>query len=244
MLDTRLVVVSCPSRQPIQVIWRNCREANWTDCPLPLDMLSPEKDVGWNANLVAYLESIGESFVLLMLDDHFIEAGNNTANVLDAIGIMKNDASIGLIKLQAGNAWPPELPFERDARLGEYDREHHPFKRTNLVPTLFRRSFLLRLSQSVLIVAPNNDKGRNGALEFEVAGTLLTESSKEWPERMLGIHRPEDGSLGSNSFLTCLANDGIREGRFNLEPSVMQILNETANIYAIPGIRDFMPVRL
>lgn len=213
-MNTRLVVVSCPSRKPVQEIWKRCQALNWPDCPFPIDFLSPTPDVGWNANLIQYLNMRSEEFILLMLDDHFPFTGTWTKNMDAVIGCMMTHPDIGMIKLQAGNAHGPELDYGPWARLREYDRESHPFKRTNLVPTMFRREWLLRVAKAVLeICGPEGDIGRNGALEFEVAGTLVTADEKRFPEKMLGIHRYGPDGTGGDSLLECYDNDAIREGR-------------------------------
>src|SRR5678815_3234499 len=193
-MDARLLVVSALHRKPILDIWKQCQQRNWPDCPLPIDVLAANPDVGWNANLILYLDSITESYVVLMLDDHFIDnsaAGDYSTNLGIALEIMDNTRDIGMIKLQAANAACPDMPFPGYDRLREYDRVHHPFKRTNLVPTLFRRTWVRRLSAAVLShVGVDGDEARYGALAFEMKGTELTEDAVGWPERMLGVYRP------------------------------------------------------
>lgn len=241
MSNARLLVVSCPRRKPIQAIWKLCQQQHWPDCPFPIDMLSPEQDIGWNANLIQYLNTISESFVLLMLDDHFVDKalpGGYTANMQALLDLMTSRSDIGMVKLQAGNAASPEIPFEPWPRLREYDRAHHPFKRTNLVPTMFRRDWLLRLSTAVLKqCGPASDKGRKGALEFEVAGTLLTEDSIAWPERMLGIHRPNADGGGGQSLLQCIASDGVREGKMQTTEELRRL---GIDVKRITGIEAFL----
>ncbi len=222
-MNCRLVVVSCPRRKPIQEIWKACQLANWPDCPYPIDIMNPDPDVGWNANLLKHLRTVSEEFILLMLDDNFINpapAGQYTQNIADVLVLMEAMPNIGLIKLQAGGAHAPEIPFPQWNRLREYDRVHHPFKRTNLVPSIYRRTWLQRFSTAVLEAAPNtNDKGRLGALEFESTGTLLTADEIKWPEKMLGIHRPLPDGGGGDSLLDCIANDAVLEGKMRpIEP--------------------------
>lgn len=238
MLDARLVVVSCPHRQPIQQIWKHCQEANWPDCPFPIDILSPDPDVGWNANLIKHLRTIAEEYVLLLLDDNFIEpapVGEYTSNMVAVLQVMTDHPDIALIKLQAGGAHAPEVQFYPWDRIREYDRAHHPFKRTNLIPSMYRRSWLIRLSSAVLQAcgAPS-DIGRNGAIEFEMTGTLLTKNRMEWPERMLGIHRPAPDGGGGHSLLTCMANDAVLEGRMRPIPVLQQLC------VGVPGIEAFL----
>ena len=112
-----------------------------------------------------------------------------TLNVETALAIMTRypDPNIGMMKLQAGGAHAPEIPWSDYDRIREYDRRPHPFKRTNLVPAMYRRAFLQRLSAAVLQeCGPAGDKGRQGAIEFEVTGTKLTADAKAWPERLDG----------------------------------------------------------
>lgn len=243
-MNCRLLVVSAPQRIPILAIWLRCRAANWPDCPLIVDFIAPDEqnDIGWNANLLRYLETIDEPFVVLMLDDHFIAKapeGQYTRDITNLLQLMETQLDIGMVKLQAGNAHPPELMFHVEDRLREYDRQHHPFKRTNLVPTLFRRTWLQRLASEVLKASgPEKDVGRLGALEFEVMGTLLTEDAEKWPERMLGIHRPNPDGGGGRSILASISNDGVREGR--LQAGVVAELSHIMDVRDIPGIGAFL----
>lgn len=214
--------------------------AHWPDCPIPKEILSPENDVGWNANLVAWLGAVQEPLVLLLLDDHFPSKGQPgewNRGLDTARELMATYPDIAMIKMQAGNAAAPELPFPPNPQLKEYDRKLHPFKRTNLVPTLFRREWLRRLSAAILgLCGPAKDIGRLGALEFEVAGTLLTADATLWPERMLGIDRPDKDGGGGKSLLQCIANDGLREGRLQ----VQEQLRDVIDINSIPGIEAFL----
>ncbi len=223
MYDCRLVVVSCPRRAPIQEIWKACQRDNWPDCPFPIDIISQEKDLGWNANLIAHIEKLSETFVLLMLDDNFIEPLQPlTSNIRALLELMKAHTDVGMCKLQAGGAQNPDIYYQPWPRLREYDRQHHPYKRTNLIPCMYRREWLLRLSGAVLnyVKGQNgSDNGRQGAIEFEVTGTLLTEDAHLWPERMLGINRPNADGGGGDSLLICMANDAVLEGKMrDLKP--------------------------
>src|SRR5262245_39474386 len=127
LLDCRIIVPSCPRREPIQRIWRQCFEKNWSDCPWSVTIVSPENDVGWNQNLLAALRSVKESFVLMLLDDYFLipQRGESyTSNMELVLALMMADPSIALIKLQASYAASPELNFGHWSRIKEYDREH------------------------------------------------------------------------------------------------------------------------
>jgi hypothetical protein len=214
-MDCRLIVVSCPARKPLQEIWKKCHSEAWPDCPFPVTILSPEDDLGWNANLIRCLESIDETYVLLMLDDNFLEPSPHyTANIRAVLELMSDRHDIAMVKLQAGGAHAPEIPFPAWPRIREYDRRHHPFKRTNLIPCMYRRSWLLRLSRAVLSdCGPERDKGRSGAIEFEMTGTKLTCDAANWPERMFGIHRPEPDGSGGDSLLVCYGNDAVTGGK-------------------------------
>lgn len=238
MLDTRIVVVSCPHRKPLQDIWLKRRETQWPDCPFPIDILSPENDVGWNANLIAHLDALIEPYVLLMLDDNFLgdaAPGEYTRNIDAVLRLMRNNPDFVLVKLQAGGAAAPELHFPDWERIREYDRAHHPFKRTNLIPTMYRRSWLRRLSAAVLAeCGPERDIGRKGAIEFEMTGTLLTKDAALWPERMFGIHRPDPDGGGGHALLACIANDAVTGGKVrDMEPL-------RSLCVGVPGIEAFL----
>lgn len=221
MPSCRLVVVSCPKRSALQQIWKNCLATSWPDCLLPVTIISPAVDVGWNANLIACLEQVAEDFILLMLDDNFIEPNSQlTANIEAVLSLMERNPDIALIKLQAGGAHAPEIPFAQWDRIREYDRRPHPFKRTNLIPSMYRKSWLLKFSKAVLQeCGPARDVARGGALEFEITGTKMTTDANAWPERMFGIHRPGPDGSGGDSLLVCVANDAVTDGKLrDIEP--------------------------
>lgn len=235
-MNARIVVVSCPRYQPIQEIWRRCQQINWPTCNIPITILSPTEDIGWNRNLIRYLDTITEDLILLCLEDHFI-AADPSEDINRAIQFMTDHPEFGLMKLQAANASNPDLEFPEWPRFKEYDREPHPFKRTNLVTTLFRKDFLRRLANDVLeACGPARDKGRRGALEFEVTGTLLTENGNRYPERMLGINR-DDESINL-SVMPLLGGDGVREGY--LRVSHQELEQCGIDLATIPGVQAFI----
>ncbi len=221
MSDCRLAVVSCPHRKPVQDMWWTCQKRNWLNCPFPIDVIAPNVDVGWNANLINYLRGHREPFVLLLLDDHWIDSGISsdelTANMESVLDIMRADPQIASVKVQAGNAASPDFDFTPWNHLGVYDRRDHPFKRVNCVPTIFRREWLKRLSDNVRFIMSENrrwsDKGRLGALAFERVGTYLTMDAEKYPELMLGINRESHDPACAASLLKCYGNDALREGR-------------------------------
>lgn len=235
-MSTRLVVVSCPRYEPIQEIWKQCQRVQWPNCDIPITILSPVEDIGWNHNLIRYLDTVTEDLILLCLEDHFI-ASNPSEDIAKAIRFMEENPCFGLMKLQAANAANPDLSFPDWPRLKEYDREPHPFKRTNLVTTLFRRDFLRRLSAHVLeMCGHHRDKGRRGALEFEVMGTYLTVNKERYPERMLGINRDNDGE--DQSLLRLLCGDGVREGYMQITHKELEDCG--VDLASIPGLQAFI----
>lgn len=236
MPDCRLVVVSCPSRAPLQEIWKRCLAESWPDCPFPVTIISPTPDVGWNANLIAALEALTESYILMLLDDNFLDPSPNyTVNMRAVLELMSERPDIALIKLQAGGAHAPEIPFAPWPRIREYDRRPHPFKRTNLIPSMYRREWLLRFSKAILAsCGPAKDVGRNGAIEFEMTGTKITGDATAWPEKMLGIHRPNPDGGGGDSLLTCIANDAVTGGLVRDIESLRRLC------VGVPGIEAFL----
>lgn len=233
-----VLVASCPAYRPIQCIWRACQQAFWPDCPFSITMVSPERDDGWNVNLLNALETVETPFILFLQEDHFLEevpSGQYTNNMQAVVSLMETYEDIGLVKVQIGNAAPPEIPFAHWDRLGEYDRMPHPFKRTNLVPTMFRKTFLQRLCKAVLPYC--NDSGRSGALAFEQIGTALTMDASQWPEKLLAIDRDN----GQQVLLGSMANDGVREGKLQLPPRERDILDRIGVKFSeIPGIERFL----
>lgn len=234
MPNCRLIVNSCQSRKPLQEVWLRCLAESWPDCPFPLSIISPELDKGWNANLIDCLEQLSEDFILMMLDDNYLEPSvHYTANMAAVVDTMVAHPDIAFIKLQAGGAHAPEIFFPEWHRIREYDRKHHPFKRTNLIPAMYRRTWLQRFAKAVLAVCGSaRDVGRNGALEFEITGTLLTENPVAWPERMFGIHRPNPDGGGGDSLLTCIANDAVTDGKVRDIPSLRRLCEGIAGIEA------------
>ncbi len=240
--DVRLVVASCPRYRAIQELWSRCLAAHWPDCPYPVSINSPEEDQGWNTNLVQFLDTITEPLVVLFMDDSCIapitpEEGESwTETVRMAADLMTNHPDIAMVKLQAGGAHAPELHFPEWDRIREYDRAHHPFKRTNLGgPAMYRKDWLRRLSAAVLAeCGTERDKGRSGAIEFEMTGTLLTKDETAWPERLLGIHRPNPDGGGGRSLLACIGNDAVTGGKVREIPLLRQMC------VGIEGIEAFL----
>lgn len=236
-LACRLVVASCPKYAPIQELWLRALHANWPDCPHPVTIISPEDDLGWNANLIRFLETVSEDLILLFMDDNVIAPNQDcTANIQLVIDLMSAHRNIAMVKLQAGGAHAPELKFEPWPRLREYDRRPHPFKRTNLGgPAMYRREWLMRLSRAVLKeCGPKQDKGRQGAIEFEVTGTMLTANESAWPEKLLAIHRPNADGGGGDSLLICVANNAVTGGK------VREVEYLRSLCVGVPGIEAFL----
>lgn len=217
-MDCRLLVVSCPRYAPIQELWKRCLAAAWPNCPYPISILSPEDDRGWNANIIRFLDTVTEELIILFMDDSCLDArqdGTCDENVAAVIRLMEKHKDIAAVKLQAGGAHAPEIVFHEWDRVRQYDRQHHPFKRTNLGgPAMYRRLWLQRLCRAVLeSCGPGRDQGRRGAIEFEITGTLLTRDERIWPERILGIHRPNRDGGGGRSLLECTGNDAVTDGK-------------------------------
>ncbi len=239
MSDCRIVVASCPRYKPIQEVWLRALKAHWPDCPYPVSIISPEDDKGWNANLSRFLESVTEPLVLLFMDDSIIEKhqdGTCSENVGRVCELMMRRADIAAVKLQAGGAAAPEIEFPEWDRIRQYDREHHPFKRTNLGgPAMYRREWLYRLTTQVLAIAgPERDQGRQGAIELEVTGTLLTMDEQAWPEKILAIHRPLPDGGGGRSLLSCIGNDAVTGGLVREIPALRELCE------GVPGIEAFL----
>ena len=244
-----VIVASCLAYAPICTVWHRCREVFWPDCPFPVTTIAPDHDPGWNAGILESIAGHATKYVILFLEDHFLEPTfdhSYTENVNRVIALADSDDSIGLVKLQTGNAWAPEIPFPAWPRLAEYDREPHPFKRTNLVPTLFRTKFLADLCNTILHrpfscrtigVRHFGDKGRDGALAFEQLGTELTEDSTRWPERMLGINRAD----GHKSLLGSIIGDCVRHGKLCIPDAEIAFLKgHGIDILSVPGIERFL----
>ncbi len=239
MSECRIVVASCPRYKPIQQVWLRALKAHWPDCPYPVSIISPEDDLGWNANLSRFLASVEEPLVLLFMDDSVIEKhqdGTCSENVAQVVELMMRRPDIAAVKLQAGGAAAPEIEFPEWDRVRQYDREHHPFKRTNLGgPAMYRREWLHRLTNQVMVVAgPERDQGRRGAIELEVTGTLLTEDEQSWPEKILAIHRPLPDGGGGRSLLACIGNDAVTDGRVRDIPLLRELCE------GVPGIEAFL----
>lgn len=228
MSDCRIVVASCPRYKPIQELWMRALKAHWPDCPYPISIISPEDDLGWNANLCRFLGTVTEPLVLLFMDDSIIDKaqdGTCSENVGQVCALMMRRPDIAAVKLQAGGAAAPEIEFPEWDRIRQYDRQHHPFKRTNLGgPAMYRREWLHRLTTQVLAIAgPERDQGRQGAIELEVTGTLLTEDEQAWPEKILAIHRPLPDGGGGRSLLSCIGNDAVTGGRIREIPLLREL---------------------
>ena len=243
--DCEILLPSCSKHMPVWPIWAACAAAyvpgmnlRWRIVSDGSEALAPgwpvfwlKDDVGWCSNLLAALSD--RTFTFVWIED-FVPAPSTSGqrwadNVASALSVMRRDPSVGLLRLSM--AHEPELPYHGWDRVGEYDRESHPFKRASLQPGIWRTDFLRRLMKALLAQMPaSKDVGVQGAYELEVDGTRLLCDAGAWPERCLGTRR-------AMPLLSPIIGDIVHAGRFKCGHAEWALIEATGlDVGSIPGL--------
>jgi hypothetical protein len=170
---TAVIVVSCDKYRDL---WNPCFSflfRYWPDCPFPIYLVSnfekydsPRvktvlvgKDRNWSSNLARALSEIDCEFVLVLMEDYFLDHQVNTARILSLAQYMRLRRAACLRLLPSPG---PDFPSEDNPEVGEI-RKGAPY-RLSLQAAIWDRSILLRLLRW----------GEN-AWELEVLGSRRTD---------------------------------------------------------------------
>ena len=205
-----ILASSCDRYQQWWNPWRESFNRHWSDCSYPRkiisnkiigqDLLEVGEDLGWNRMLKTALTKVDSEYILLTLENHLL--WSKPEGFEKVIEILDQDPTIGIIQLS--KCWPTEIDYPVWPVLGEYSREHHPFKACSLSATaIWRKTLLFEMVNRLIDTIPEKqDQGRQGAVEFEVEGTKYwtanVDGKYQW--RILGINRYGAGGEGIYRF--------------------------------------------
>lgn len=163
-----------------------CKEKYWSDCSYPLviatcgDVAVPNgvgqqiatgDNMEWTQRLHKALLEIDSPFVLLMLEDLFIDEKVDNKRVAKCLDFMEKH-DIGHCRLCKDVKW--QADYRGDSRYGEYLRGHA--YRISTHPAIWKREYLLKLTEKPM-----------DAWNFEY---LVSYESNAYPESCVCVKRP------------------------------------------------------
>lgn len=116
--DVSLLVVSCDAYKDLWRPFFHCLFKYWPDCPYPIFLGSNESeysdpriksllmgpDRGYSSNLLAMLDRIESSWLILWIEDLLLSLPINTARLSNLIDLAQNH-QVGYLKLSANTPW-------------------------------------------------------------------------------------------------------------------------------------------
>ena len=206
MRDIPLLVVSCDRYSDLWEPFLQIFRQYWADCPFPLFLgsnhkISPDPavttiaigdDRGWGAGLQSFLDRLDAKYVLMFLEDFFLEETVDTANVLRLAEIAVRN-KLGCLRLTPNP--PPHQGVEGSPGLG-WILPGDPYRVSTQVA-------LWRVETLASLLRPNFT-----AWDFELKGSLLSEKTSEpfWSVQEPVIrcrHAVERGLWLPTSLATC-----------------------------------------
>lgn len=153
MSDLSILVVSCDKYADLWPIFLKLYEKNWRDCPWPLyigsnytksnsnyETILIGEDASWCDNVRKMLDSIDSKYVLMLLEDFFIDRKVNTKVLNDCFQWMKkNDYSCLRLKPSP----PPSELLDKKLGIGKLHYELPYFVSTQ--PAIWEKSVLYKL---------------------------------------------------------------------------------------------------
>lgn len=185
MLDIPILVVSCDRYSDLWDPFFRVFRRYWADCPFPLFLgsnhkISPDPGVrtiaigddrGWGSGLRTLLDRLGAKYVILFLEDFFLEEAVDTTNVLHLSEIaVRNE--LGCLRLTPNP--PPSRQVEGSPGLG-WILPGDPYRVSTQVA-------LWRVETLASLLQPNFS-----AWDFELKGSLL---SLDTPEPFWSVQNP------------------------------------------------------
>lgn len=246
---------SCDKFQHTWAVWEACWSKHWPDCPfshrIMTNHISGDRrlpighDEGWNASLIKSLQSVHSDNVLLALEDQWLSPCGDlryTENALRCEQILDTHSEIGAVRMGVGAECDGK--WEGWDLVGILDREPHPFKRTTLYgPTMYKKSFLERIASAVLAnITREEDRGRDGALAFEIKGTHITRDSSAFPETILQAYdRPRTSDFVRPYLLAFYNHEVFRVSKFNASQECRRAIEDAVGpLENFPGMAPFL----
>ena len=159
----------------------HCKQKYWSDCQYPMVIVTCEeknvpsgidrvittgKELEWTERLHKALEQIDSAFVLLMLEDLYIDKAIDTERIKQCIDLMKQ-YNIGHLRLMPDIKY--QQNFDKNTEYGEYT-EGHAY-RISTHPAIWKKEYLYELTEK-----------RMDAWNFEY---LISFESAKYPEKCL-----------------------------------------------------------
>lgn len=152
--DVTLLVVSCDTYQDLWHPYFHCLFKYWPDCPYPIFLgsnefeysdpriksilVGPDKD--YSSNLLAMLDRIETSWLILWIEDLLLSAPVNTVRLTNLIALAQNQ-KIGYLKLSANTPWS----FSKDKTQEMGPMPEGIKYRATIGLTLWKKDVLIRL---------------------------------------------------------------------------------------------------
>lgn len=154
---------------------------NWSDCEYPVVMATCNDTKGidiadkiittgnleWTARLHKALLDIDTPYILMMLEDLYIDRKIQSEKISDCIALMERNEEIGHIRLLPNTKYKKN--YDKDGKYGEYLPGQ--MYRISTHPAIWKREYLLKLTEPVM-----------SAWDFEYLGS---EQCCELPEKVL-----------------------------------------------------------
>lgn len=152
-----VVVMAFDSYNDVWDGFFKCKEKYWKDCEFPTYMITCEttdvpsgvnrvittsKNVEWTERLHMALEEIQEQYIILLLEDLYIDAIVDNKKILECINIMDND-TIGHLRLNPDIKY--QIDYSKNDLYGEYLPGHA--YRISTHPAMWQKSYLQKLTE-------------------------------------------------------------------------------------------------
>lgn len=179
--DMTILMMAFDSYNDVWDGFVHCKEKYWSDCRYPMVIVTCEETnvpqgidkvittgsgLEWTQRLHKALEQIDSRFVLLMLEDLYIDRKVNSGRIAQCISLMK-EHSIGHLRLM------PDIKYQRDYekndKYGEYTKGHA--YRISTHPAIWKKEYLCSLTEKAM-----------DAWNFEY---LVSFESNKYPEKCL-----------------------------------------------------------
>ncbi len=153
--------VSVPTCEAYRECWGPFHEfirRSWPDCPYVVDLLPDTKELGWCSSVAFWCEHIEDDFVLMILDDHWIDGKVDTKAIVAMEKWIRQSKDIGCIRLH------PSPGVQTNMEWGV-----HPIGqpyRCSTAPSIWRVSYLKEIAETVSTLAQS-------AQHFEAVGTAV-----------------------------------------------------------------------
>jgi hypothetical protein len=166
----KVLALSAPQREDVQDMYRYFHNYYWPDCNWELEFLDGPTDPGWTRRLLIWLRKHREDpYLMINLDDYVYSKLVDEYWVNVAFNALKDFPNIGCIQLY--KVKEPEYISGQLPCFGQFSKDGALEKRSQVLPSLYRRDFLIAMCENVLTrITPEQDRAWVGAYNFELYG--------------------------------------------------------------------------